>query len=168
MPAVPVAVVGIGGLGHFAIQFAKKAGYHVVAVTHSPEKADLARELGADDVVSDGEGLKAAGGADLIMHTSSNHAIVAGAMAGLRPWGKVVMMGIATDEMTLPALPLVSNSYQIIGSAHNGYEYLAEALEIVASGEVTPRIEVFPKERIAEAYDRAASGDVRFKAVVTY
>lgn len=167
-PKGRVAVVGIGGLGHFAIQFAKKAGYHVVAVTHSPDKAELARELGADDVVADGAGLKAAGGADLIMHTSSNHAIVAGAMEGLRPWGKVIMMGIATDEMTLPALPLVSNSYQILGSAHNGYQYLVEALDLVARGEVTPLIEVFPKERIAEAYHRAASGDVRFKAVVTY
>jgi D-arabinose 1-dehydrogenase-like Zn-dependent alcohol dehydrogenase len=167
-PRGRVAVVGIGGLGHFAIQFAKKAGYHVTAVTHSPDKQDLARELGADEVVSDGAGLNAAGGADLIMHTSSNHAIVASAMEGLRPWGKVIMMGIATDELTLPALPLVSNSHQIVGSAHNGFEYLVEALDIVNSGEVTPVVEVFPKERIAEAYAKAAAGEVRFKAVVTY
>ena len=89
-------------------------------------------------------------------------------MDGLRPWGKVVMMGIATDEMTLPALPLVSHSYQIIGSAHNGLEYLVEALDFVARGEVSPMIELFPKERVAEAYEKAAAGDVRFKAVVTY
>ncbi len=78
------------------------------------------------------------------------------------------MMGIAFDEMTLPALPLVSHSYQIIGSAHNGMEYLVEALGFVTRGEVQPMIELFPKERVAEAYDRVASGDVRFKAVVTY
>ncbi len=102
------------------------------------------------------------------MHTSSNHAAAASAMEGLRPWGKVVMMGIATDQMTLPALPLVSHSYEIVGSAHNGYEYLAEALDCVARGEVTPMVEVFEKERVAEAYAKAASGDVRFKAVVTY
>jgi len=167
-PSGRIAVVGIGGLGHLAIQYAKAAGYHVTAVTHSPDKADLARDLGADEVVSDGAGLKAAGGADLIMHTSSNHASVASAIEGLRPWGKVVMMGIATDEFTLPALPLVSHSYQIIGSAHNGFEYLVEALDFVARGEVTPIIELFPKERVAEAYDRVANGDVRFKAVVTY
>ncbi len=163
-----VAVVGIGGLGHLAIQYARAAGFQVTAVTHSPDKRELARQLGADEVVSDGAELKASGGADLIMHTSSNHAAVASAMEGLRPWGKVVMMGIATDELTLPALPLVSNSYQIIGSAHNGFEYLVEALDFVARGEVTPMIELFPKERVAEAYERAANGDVRFKAVVTY
>jgi D-arabinose 1-dehydrogenase-like Zn-dependent alcohol dehydrogenase len=167
-PSGRIAVVGIGGLGHLAIQYAKAAGYHVIAVTRTPDKQDLARQLGADEVVSDGAGIKEAGGADLIMHTSSNHAAVANAMEGLRPWGKVVLMGIATDEFTLPALPLVSNSYQIIGSAHNGFEYLVEALDFVARGQVTPMIELFTKERIAEAYDRVAKGDARFKAVVTY
>ena len=167
-PGARIAVVGLGGLGHLAIQYAKAAGFEVIAVTRTSSKTGLARQLGADHVVADGAGLKAAGGADVIMHTSSSHAAVVDAMAGLRPWGKVVMNGIALDEMTLPALPLVSNSYQIVGSAHNGLEYLAEALELVASGAVTPMIEVFPKERVADAYERAASGDVRFKAVVIY
>ncbi|MDG4830162.1 alcohol dehydrogenase catalytic domain-containing protein [Solwaraspora sp. WMMD1047] len=167
-PSGRVAVVGIGGLGHLAIQYATAAGYHVTAVTHSPDKEDLARQLGADEVVADGAGLQAVGGADLIMYTGSNHAALASAMGGLRPWGKVVMMGIATDELTLPALPLVSNSHQIIGSAHNGYEYLVEALDFVARGAVKPMIELFPKDRVAEAYDRVVNGDVRFKAVVTY
>jgi D-arabinose 1-dehydrogenase-like Zn-dependent alcohol dehydrogenase len=89
-------------------------------------------------------------------------------MEGLKPWGKVVMNGIAFDEMSLPALPLVSHSYQIVGSAHNGLEFLAEALDLVASGAVKPMVEVFPKERVADAYERSASGAVRFKAVVTY
>lgn len=167
-PAGRVAVVGIGGLGHLAIQYAKAAGFHVTAVTHSPGKRDVARQLGADEVVADGAGLKAAGGADVIMHTSNSHAAVLSAMEGLRPWGKVVMMGIATDALALPALPLVSNSYQVIGSAHNGLEYLVEALDLVARGAVRPMIELFDKERVAEAYEKVAAGDVRFKAVVTY
>ncbi len=167
-PGGRIAVVGIGGLGHLAIQYAKAAGFHVTAVTHSADKHDLARQLGADQVVADGAGLKAAGGADVILHTSNSHAAVLGAMEGLRPWGKVVMMGIATDELAVPALPLVSNSHQIIGSAHNGLEYLVEALDFVARGEVRPMIELFGKERVAEAYEKVAAGDVRFKAVVTY
>jgi alcohol dehydrogenase/propanol-preferring alcohol dehydrogenase len=167
-PGSHVAVVGIGGLGHFAIQYAKAAGFKVIAVTRTSSKAQLARQLGADHVVSDGAELKAAGGADVIMHTSSSHAAVLDAMEGLKPWGKVIMNGIAFDDMSLPALPLVSHSYQIVGSAHNGLEYLAEALDVVARGAVKPMAEVFPKERVAEAYERAASGAVRFKAVVTY
>ena len=167
-PGARVAVVGIGGLGHLAIQYAKATGFQVTAVTRTPAKGDLARQLGADDVVPDGAGLKAAGGADVLMHTSSSHAAMSDAMQGLKPWGKVLMNGIAVDEMTLPALPLVAHSYQVIGSAHNGPEYLAEALGFVARGQVQPMVEVFPKERVAEAYDRVVSGAVRFKAVVTY
>jgi alcohol dehydrogenase/propanol-preferring alcohol dehydrogenase len=137
-------------------------------VTSTAEKGALARQLGADNVVADGPGLKAAGGADVLMHTSSSHAAAVNAMEGLKPWGKIVMNGIGLDEMTVPALPLVTNSYQIIGSAHNGLEYLAEALGFVARGEVRPMVEVFPKERVAEAYGRVVAGAVRFKAVVTY
>jgi D-arabinose 1-dehydrogenase-like Zn-dependent alcohol dehydrogenase len=167
-PAARVAVVGIGGLGHLAIQYAKAAGYHVIAVTRTADKQELARQLGAHEVVADGAALKASGGADVIMHTSSSHASVIDAMEGLRPWGKVVMNGIAVDDMPIPALPLVSNSYQIIGSAHNGFEYLAEALEFVARGEVTPLVEVFTSDRVDEAVERASHGAVRFKAVVTF
>jgi alcohol dehydrogenase/propanol-preferring alcohol dehydrogenase len=167
-PGARVAVVGIGGLGHLAIQYAKAAGYHVTAVTRSESKRAAAVELGADAVVTNGQELKEAGGADVLMHTSSNHAAVVDALTGLRPWGKLVMNGIAFDDMELPALALVSNSHQVVGSAHNGIEYLVEALDFVARGAVKPWIEVFPSERVQEAYERVVAGDVRFKAVVTY
>jgi D-arabinose 1-dehydrogenase-like Zn-dependent alcohol dehydrogenase len=167
-PGATVAVVGIGALGHLALQFAKYAGYRVIAVTHSPEKADLARSLGADEVVTSGAELAAAGGADVIMHTANAHAPVIDAMSALHPWGTVVLMGIGTDDFPLPALGLTTHSQRVIGSAHNGLEYLAEALDIVAAGHVTTMVETFPKSEIAEAFRRFSAGDVRFKAVVTF
>ena len=66
-PHERVAVVGIGGLGHLAVQYAKAAGFETVAVSHSPDKDKLVRELGADEIVRDGRGLAAAGGADIIL-----------------------------------------------------------------------------------------------------
>jgi len=167
-PGAKIAVVGIGGLGHLAIQYAKAAGYHVTAVTRTAGKQELARRLGADGVVADGAALKDAGGADVLMHTSSSHAAVVDAMNGLKPWGKVVMMGVATDEMSLPAGPLTFQGYEVIGSAHNGIEYLVEALDFVARGAVKPMVEVFPKERVGEAYEAASTGKSRFKAVVRF
>lgn len=167
-PGAKIAVVGVGGLGHFAIQYARAVGYHVTAVTGTAAKQELARQLGADNVVADGAALKEAGGADVLMHTSSSHAAIVDAMNGLRPWGKVVMMGIATDEMALPAGPLTFQSYQLIGSAHNGREYLVEALDFVARGAVKPMIDVYPKERVGEAYEAARTGKARFKSVVTF
>jgi D-arabinose 1-dehydrogenase-like Zn-dependent alcohol dehydrogenase len=167
-PGAKIAVVGIGGLGHLAIQYAKAAGYHVTALTRTAGKQELARRLGADGVVADGAALKDAGGADVLMHTSSSHAAVVDAMNGLKPWGKVVMMGVATDEMSLPAGPLTFQGYEVIGSAHNGIEYLVEALDFVARGAVKPMVEVFPKERVGEAYEAASTGKSRFKAVVRF
>ncbi|MET7392907.1 alcohol dehydrogenase catalytic domain-containing protein [Dactylosporangium sp. NPDC005572] len=167
-PGARIAVVGIGGLGHLAIQYAKAAGYHVTAVTRTPDKQDLARELGADTVVADGAALRAAGGADVLMHTSSSHAAIVDAMNGLKPWGKVVLMGVATDELPLPAGPVAFQGYEVIGSAHNGMEYLVEALDLVARGAVKPMVNVFPKERVGEAFEVARSGKARFKAVVTF
>ena len=168
-PGSSVAIAGIGGVGHLGIQFAKAAGYHVIAVTHSPSKHQLAKDLGADVVVSSGDELKAAGGADVLLHTSPNHDAAIDAMKGLKPWGKLVLMGIAPDDgFTFPALALTSHSYQIIGSAHNGPDILAEALEIVASGAVKPMIEVFPKEKVGDAYAKLMRGELRFRAVVKY
>jgi len=168
-PGARVAVLGVGGVGHLGVQFAKAAGYHVIAITHSPDKHDLAKQLGADDVVANGDELHAIGGADLLLHTAPTHGPAIDAMKGLRPWAKIVLMGISADDaFTFPALALTSHSFEIIGSAHNGPEFLAEALDIVAGGDVTPMVEVFPKERVDEAYQRLLSGQLRFKAVVTY
>jgi alcohol dehydrogenase/propanol-preferring alcohol dehydrogenase len=167
-PGARIGVVGIGALGHLAIQYAKAAGLHVVAITKSADKHDLVRQLGADEVVADGAALKAAGGVEVLLHTSSSHELVLDAIQGVKPWGKIILCGIGFDEMNLPALGLTSNSLQIIGSAHNGIEYLVEALDFLARGEVKPMIEVFPVERINEAYDKVISGQIRFKAVITF
>ncbi|MEV4537456.1 alcohol dehydrogenase catalytic domain-containing protein [Asanoa sp. NPDC049518] len=168
-PDARVAVGGIGGVGHLGVQFAKAAGYHTIAITHSPEKHDLARELGADDVVANGDELKAAGGADVLLHTSPRHETAVDAISGLRPWAKIVLMGISADDaFPLPALAVTSHSYQVVGSAHNSPEYLAEALEIVARGDVKPMVDVFPKEKVNEGYQRLVNGELRFRGVVTY
>jgi alcohol dehydrogenase len=67
-----VAVLGIGGRGHLAVQYAKAAGFETIAVSYSPDKDKMIRELGADEVVSDGKSLAAAGGADVILSTSNS------------------------------------------------------------------------------------------------
>jgi alcohol dehydrogenase len=76
-PHERIAVLGIGGLGHLAVQYAKAAGFETLAVSHSSDKNSLIRELGADEIVRDGKGLAAAGGADIILATgNSTDAIV--------------------------------------------------------------------------------------------
>jgi D-arabinose 1-dehydrogenase-like Zn-dependent alcohol dehydrogenase len=167
-PDERVAVCGIGGLGHLALQYAKAAGLKTIAVTHSEGKRDLARQLGADHVVSNGAELREAGGADILLATGNSNAAVVDAIQGVAPRGRVVLMGIGFDEFAVPNMPLVMNSLKILGSAHNGTQYLAEALKFVSDGKVTPMIEVYPKDSAADAYRRTANGEARFRTVISY
>lgn len=86
-PHERIAVVGIGGLGHLALQYSKSAGFDTIAITHSKDKVELAHKLGADLVVSDGQALREAGGADVILATSNSYKASADALKGLRPDG---------------------------------------------------------------------------------
>ncbi|WNM31979.1 alcohol dehydrogenase catalytic domain-containing protein [Streptomyces sp. Li-HN-5-11] len=172
-PHERIAVLGIGAVGHLAVQFAHACGLETIAMTSSPAKHDLARRLGADGVVADGAQLRAAGGADVILATGRSYPAGVDAMTGLRPGGRLVLSGLdPAGTFTIPsmsrALPFVGLRLQVTGSTHNGPQYLREALDLVAEGKVTPMVETFPKEQVATAAERVAKGDVRFRAVVTY
>jgi dehydrogenase len=169
-PHERVAVAGIGALGHLAVQYAKACGFETVAVTTSPDKHELARRLGADLVVADGEQLRAAGGADVIVDTTPSYAAAARTLAGLRVGGRFVLAGI--DERTgfcIPAgHPFFALDQKIVGATHGGPEVLRQALDIAAAGEIEPLVETFAADDIAKAVDKVARGDVRFRAVVRY
>jgi alcohol dehydrogenase len=171
-PHERVAVVGIGALGHLGIQYSKAAGFETIAVTHSKDKEELAYKLGADSVVSDGEGLlkegqhDGAGGADVILATSNSYKATADSIKGLRPDGRVVLMGVSTTEPLTISPEILFKRARIIGSTQNDREHLYEALDYVAKGKVKVMTEMFPLEEISNAYDKVANGNVRFKAVI--
>jgi D-arabinose 1-dehydrogenase-like Zn-dependent alcohol dehydrogenase len=167
-PGERVAVSGIGGLGHLALQYAKASGLTTIAITRSSDKRDLARELGADTVVSNGAELHETGGADILLHTNNSNSAAADAIQGVAPRGRVVLMGIAFDTFSVPNMPMVMNSLTILGSTHNGPRYLVEALQLAADGKVTPMVEVFGKDEAAAAYQRTAEGKARFRTVIEY
>ncbi len=164
-PHERVAVVGIGGLGHLAVQYAKAAGFETIAVTHSPDKRALATQLGADAVVESGAELAALGGADIILGTGNSHQAMVDAIAGLRPEGRLVWMGVAEDPFVVPAR-LFEQRGRIVASGQNGAQYLYEALDLAARGKVRVMEECFPIDQAAEAYERVATGKARFRAVL--
>jgi len=164
-PHERVAVIGIGGLGHLAVQYAKAAGFDVIAMTHSKDKEPLLRQLGADQVVSDGRGLAEAGGADVILATSNSYAPVTDAIQGLRPDGRLVLMGVAHEPLTVPTSIMWVRG-RILGSSQNSPEHLYEALDYAARGKVRVMAETYPLSDIARAYERVRAGTVRFRAVI--
>jgi len=168
-PGQTIAVVGIGGLGHLAVQYAKAAGFNTVAVSRSPDKIDFIKEkLGADEVVADGNGLAAVGGADVVLCTGNSVDAMADAIKGMRPDGCLVVMGI--DDKPLPVYPgdLIMKRIRVIGSQQNNREYLYEALKLVADGKVKVHTEIFDFSDVHQAYQRVADGKVRYRAVLKF
>jgi len=166
-PHERIAVSGIGGLGHLALQYSKAAGFETIAISHSPDKDKLVRQLGADEVVRDGKGLAEIGGADVVLGTSNSMDAMANTIQGLRPDGRLVVMGVEAKPLPVSPFDLIMRRVRVLGSQQNGPEYLYEALDYAAKGKVKVIAETYKLEEIGRAYDRVANGQVRFRAVIT-
>ncbi|MGH3725302.1 MAG: alcohol dehydrogenase catalytic domain-containing protein [Mycobacterium sp.] len=169
-PHERVAVVGIGGLGHVAVQLSKASGFETIAITHSPDKRDLALELGADHVVASGKELLELGGADVLMVTTNAFAAAEEAMTGLRPDGRVALSGLDFNHpfsISSEGVPFHMMRQKVIGSTHGGLQRLAEVLDYAAKGRVKPIVQTYSLDQATEAYDRLVSGQVRFRGVFT-
>jgi D-arabinose 1-dehydrogenase-like Zn-dependent alcohol dehydrogenase len=164
-PGDRVAVVGVGGLGHLGLQYAKATGHYTIAVTHSKDKHSQLRELGADAIVADGSELGKAGGADVILATSNSFDAVTDSIQALRPDGRLVLMGVEGKALMVPPSIMWVRG-RILGSSQNNPAHLYEALNLAASGKVRVVAETYPLSEIDRAYDRVAQGKVRYRAVV--
>ncbi len=166
-PHERVAVVGIGGLGHLAVQYSKACGFETLALTHSIDKKKEIQGFGADHVITNADELLKAGGADVMLVTSNSYKLAVECLKGMRPDGRVVIMGVSREPLTIDGGDLITNRLQIIGSMQNGREYLYEALDLVARGKVKVVTETYKLDDIGKAYDRVEAGKVRYRAVIT-
>jgi len=141
-PTERVAVFGIGGLGHLALQYAKVVGGTVIAVDVEQSKLDLATELGADHVVNAAEvdpvaAIEALGGADVAIVLAVSPAVFEQAFASLRRGGRLVCVGLPPESdgpMSLPIFPTVLKGISVIGSIVGTRQDLAEVFELHAQG----------------------------------
>jgi len=163
-----VAVVGIGGLGHLALQYAKAAGFKTIAITRSLDKETLAKQLGADAVVKNGQALAELGGADVMLGTSNSTDAMADAIPGLRPDGRFVLMGFDAKALAVSPADLIMRRIRVLGSQQNRRDFLYEALDVAAQGKVKVMTETYPFDKVHQAYDRVAEGKARFRAVLTF
>jgi alcohol dehydrogenase len=125
----------------------------------------LASKLGVDLIVSNGEALKQRGGADVILVTSNSYKAASESLKGLRPDGRMVLMGFSTEPLIVTPEILINRS-RIIGSIQNDLEYLYEALDYVAKGKVKVIAETYSLHHIGRAYENVAARSVRFRAVI--
>jgi D-arabinose 1-dehydrogenase-like Zn-dependent alcohol dehydrogenase len=171
MPGDLVAVQGIGGLGHLAIQFANKFGYHVAAIGRGTETGVLAKKLGAH-VYIDGEATNAAqelqklGGARVILATAPNSKAMSALFDGLGPNGELIVVGAAPDPIEVTPSQLIFGSKTIQGWAAGTPAASEDTLNFCILTGVRPMIEIYPLERAAEAYARMLSGKAEFRVVL--
>jgi D-arabinose 1-dehydrogenase-like Zn-dependent alcohol dehydrogenase len=171
-PGDRIAVIGVGGLGHLALQVAKVMGHDVVAITNSPDKQHDAKSMGADDVVvikdHIGQELARRGGVDVVLSFSPSMKQNSQALEGLRPGGRLVTTAVSAEPIEGNPVQMLFKQTSIIGSAHNDPADLVDILGLVARGKVKPLIEIYPLTEFNRVLARLIEGKVRHRAVVTH
>ena len=171
-PGDTVAILGIGGLGHLAVQYAAKSGYRTVAVGRGADKAAFAKQLGAhlyiDNSTQDAMAeLQKLGGANVILSTLTEASALAAAVNGLAPNGKLIIVGVPEKPVDVNTLPMILGRRSIAGWPSGTGMDCEDTLNFSVLSGVRPMIEIFPLEKAQDAYDRMMAGKVRFRAVLT-
>lgn len=169
-PGTHLGVVGLGGLGHLAVKFAKAFGAKVTVISTSPSKQKEAIEhLGADAflVSRDDEQMKAAARTmhGIIDTVSGQHPLLP-LIELLKSHAKLVLLGAPEKPLELPIFPLLIGRKLLGGSATGGIPEIQEMLDFAAKHNITADIEVIPMDYINTATERLAKGDVKYRFVI--
>jgi alcohol dehydrogenase, propanol-preferring len=169
-PGGLVAVQGIGGLGHLAIQYAARLGFHTVALSSGGDKQELARALGAHDYIDTSkqaaaDALTALGGADLVLATAPHAASMASTVGGLKSRGKLLIVAAPFEPISVPVFTLLSGK-QIAGWPSGSSIDSEDTMRFSARAGVRPRVETFPLAQAEQAYAKVMANQVRFRAVL--
>ncbi|MFM1889724.1 MAG: hypothetical protein RLZZ565_481 [Planctomycetota bacterium] len=168
-PGKKVGIVGLGGLGHMGVKFAKALDAHVVLFTTSPSKVADGLKLGADEVVisKDEEAMaKHAGSLDLIVDTvSADHSLDA-LMATLKLDGVLCMVGVPPSPQQIAAMSLIMPRKILTGSLIGGIAETQEMLDFCGQHGIACEIESIRMDQINEAYERMLRSDVKYRFVI--
>lgn len=165
-----VAIVGMGGLGHMAVQFAAALGAEVSVISQGHSKEEDAKRFGAHHfyALSD-EGVLAGlqSHFDLIICTvSSNELDYSGLIKTLKPFGSFVDVGLPQEAATVDLSSLVHGGRVVAGSLIGGIAETQRMLEFCAAHEIYPQVEIIDGERITQAYDDVVASRVRYRYVI--
>jgi D-arabinose 1-dehydrogenase-like Zn-dependent alcohol dehydrogenase len=169
-PGDTVAVIGVGGLGHLAIQYAARQGFRTVAINRGRDKEKLARSLGAHDYIDNAasdpaEALQAIGGAKAILATVTSAQAMQAVAGGLGVNGIMMVIG-AVGAFTVDPLALINKSASVRGWYSGTAPDSEDTLAFSQLTGVTSMNEIFPLDQAQAAYDRMMSGKARFRVVL--
>lgn len=168
-PSSRVGVIGIGGLGHMAIQFARVFGAEVTAFSTTQTKEDEARALGAHHFVNTRESRalkELAGSFDFILSSANADQDWSIYLQALRPKGTLCLVGVPPKPVTLPAFPLISGLRTVTGSPIGSPQQVREMLDVAARHGVKAKVELFPMAKVNDAIEKVKKFKVRYRAVL--
>lgn len=168
-PSSRVGIVGIGGLGHLAIQFARVFGAEVTAFSTSAAKENEARELGAHHFVNTRETKamhEAAGTMDFILNTANADMDWGTLIQALRPNGTLCFVGVPPSAVSIHAFPLIAGVRTITGSPIGSPHRLREMFDVAARHGVQAKTECFAMSKANEAIAKVKKNKVRYRAVL--
>ncbi len=168
-PSSRVGIIGIGGLGHLALQFARAFGAEVTAFSTNPEKEAEARALGAHHFVysRDSKQMQAvAAKFDFILNTANADQDWAAYISSLRPTGALGFVGVPPSPATFSVFPLVAAHRSVCGSNTGSPARIREMLDVAARHGIKAQIESFPMRQANEALQKVKKNAVRYRAVL--
>lgn len=169
LPIDRVGIVGVGGLGHLAIQFAAAWGCEVTAISSSPSKREEAYEFGADHFIStrDTNDLAdAAGTFDFILSTVSADIPWDAYLAALKPQGTMSIVGVPHSAIQLSPLELLMSEKMVSGGIPASRQETVDMLDFVARRGIRPKVELYGSGEINQAVARVRNGGARYRAVL--
>ena len=161
-----VGVVGLGGLGHMGVKFARAFGAHVVVFSTSPGKKDDALRLGADEVVLSRNANEMAGQAgsfDFILDTVAADHDISAYISLLRRDGNITLVGAPEKPLAVSAFSLILGRRSLSGSPIGGIAETQEMLDFCGAHNITADVEVIPIQKANEAYERLLKSDVKYR-----
>ncbi|MBP0004313.1 MAG: NAD(P)-dependent alcohol dehydrogenase [Cyanobacteria bacterium SBC] len=168
-PTASVGVIGIGGLGHIALQFLRAWGCQVTAFTSSESKQQEALKLGARDTINsrDPDALAAAAGRfDLLLSTVNVKLDWNAYLKTLKPRGRLHLLGVVTEPLDLNVAPMLFSQLSVSSSPVGSPATISQMLEFAARHGIEPITEHFPMSQVNEALDRLRAGKARYRIVL--
>jgi uncharacterized zinc-type alcohol dehydrogenase-like protein len=168
-PGQKVGIVGLGGLGHMGVKFARAFGAHVVLFTTSPGKVADGKRLGAHEVVlskDEAQMAAQAGSFDFILDTVSAAHDLNAYLNLLKRDGNLVLVGAAEKPMAVAAFSLIMRRRSFSGSLIGGLPETQEMLDFCGQHNITSDVEMIRMDQINEAYERMLKSDVKYRFVI--
>ena len=168
-PTASVGVIGIGGLGHLALQFARAWGCHVTAFTSSEAKQEEARQLGAHDTINsrDADALQAAAGRfDLLISTVNVPLDWNAYLAALKTRGRLHVVGAVLEPLNIGVMPLLVGQRSVSASPVGSPATIYQMLEFAARHGIAPQTEHFPMSKVNDAFEHLRAGKARYRIVL--